>query len=99
MLLRWGPPNYGNIQERAEPFKYAAKTAMLAGEPNKMITINPNREAGTPALKVRASALAPDLNSLSFDLTNKNQLRNLIRLTTDQDATGADKLIKKYNLN
>ncbi len=97
--LRWGPPSYGNIQQRTEPFKYAAKEAMLAGNPNKMIVVNPNRPEGVAELKVRASTLAPDLNSLSFDLKNKAQLRNLIQLTTDQDATGAAKLIKEYKLN
>lgn len=97
--LRWGPPNYGDIQARSEPFKYAAKTAMLAGNPNEMITVNPNRAADVAEIKVPARLLAPDLNSLSFDLKNKNQLRNLIELTTSQDATGAEKLIKKYNLN
>ena len=59
----------------------------------------PKRPKGVAAVKVRASSLTPDLNSLSFDLKNKAQLRNLIQLTTDQDATGADKLIKDYKLN
>ncbi|MDC1197694.1 hypothetical protein N8035_02475 [Algibacter sp.] len=99
LLLRWGPPNYGIVQPSQNPEKKEAKDAMLAGNPNKMITINPNRKPGVKEIKVRASILTPDLNSLSFDLTNKNQLRNLIQLTTSQDATGAEKLIKKYNLN
>jgi len=100
LLVRWGPPNYGIVQASQNPEKALAKTAMLAGKPNEMIVVNPKEvAAGKDPVKVRASMLAPDLNSLSFDLTNKNQLRNLIELTTDQDATGAAKLIKKYNLN
>ena len=99
LLVRWGPPNYGIVQPSQNPEKAKAKEAMLAGKPNEMIVINPNRKQGEEAIKVRASILTPDLNSLSFDLTNKNQLRNLIKLTTDQDSTGADKLIKKYKLN
>ena len=100
LLVRWGPPNYGIVQPSVNPEKALAKEAMLAGKPNEMIIVNPKGvAAGDDPVKVRASVLTPDLNSLSFDLTNKNQLRNLIELTTDQDATGAAKLIKKYNLN
>ena len=91
LTLSWGRPYYAPANKTTEPYKYQARELMLAGTPNAMVQVG--------GVSVSARSLAPDMNSITFDLKNKNQTSNLLQLTTGQDATAAAKLIKKYNLN
>ena len=92
LTLRFGQPSYGQVSQQLEPEKFKARAFMLQNKPNARVEV-------TPGVFVKARTLAPDLNSVTFDLKNRNQLSNLLQLATGQDATGASNLIKKYNLN
>lgn len=91
LKLSWGLPYYAPANKTTEPYKYRARQLMLAGKPNEMVDVG--------GVLVKASSLAPDMNSITFDLKNKSQTSNLLQLTTGQDKTAAAKLIKLYNLN
>ena len=92
LTLRFGQPSYGQVSQQLEPEKFKARAFMLQNKPNANVEV-------APGVFVKARTLAPDLNSVTFDLKNRNQLSNLLQLATGQDATGASNLIKKYNLN
>ena len=91
LKLSWGLPYYAPAIQTTEPYKYKARELMLQGKPNELIDVG--------GVSVKAYLLAPDMNSITFDLKNKNQTSNLLQLTTGQDKTAAAKLIKLYNLN